>query len=1651
MLNPQEAEKRLEKVRLKDWHKKRVAASAGLPEKLRNTARALIERDPAGKVYKNWQKERRARDAAFEWLTRASAKDRQKVFAALFPKLAPQLEAGWQLLSQLPYEHGYHRKGFRAPSQPDLHKERREGWLNSLINTLQGFDEDIVWAAAWAPHLSGGHNADEIGILCAAAINAGGPVGEQVFEVLRDSTTNQHEVGRMGRHVTRGLLVASRPDGWEQVEKLLLAAQRQEGLRQVILETIDEAHPEAFRRLLKLILEHNLLRFSATVRAIDVWLGLQWDAPSAGVVKKTVEAMLRFLGDPAARAEALAKETGEPLYLALWALGFEDAAAAVGPAAALLKDKSVERRYVAVKFLEDLDLPAARLALVEAIDDADPRIAVKALEVVHGGRDEKDVPDLWDKIVALRERLPEKKTEGEALVWPWATVDLDRKQITNYLVQRLGKRPATVLIPFLPDLTGYGRVQLIERIGKLKKWDAAMRDTLFTLAGDRDGWVRNRALDALKKCDVTEADAARIEGLLVKKGSEMRQGVIGLLKKQKTPLALASADRLLASKKVPQRVGGLELLRELVAKKRATAECRTRAEEYRAKYPELSEDEALHIEAVLDIQREKPSLKNALGMMNPENRSKPIEPQAKKVTLLTPAAIACLASLNDLIAANAKTAVRFEDEEDDELLGNVSSWQWPNPDTGRPAEEERRRLPLAELWEEWYAKRPAKLKDKDGLELVRAYVWAEFDLGTWRARQKRFGKGWGEWLKLMSAGEVPPAKMKHRDLAREVIDWLIRLHPPEKLADFLMDVQETAYALVPAEARKRVVNVDNWQKRDQDWRSSSPLEEWLQAREHFEDYVEGQCNDSHRLRRWRLAHWRDEPVRGVARFRPDLGDFLVGFKAGEANADDVYDQLLGAGEQRFWDLSRLTQPGAAEVKDHPGLAPYLDRIRERILEIELKRGEMQTAASEPAKRIMSLYGIDRLMTVLGVLGKKPFARATYGEGRAEVLTHFAQVTYPAEGETPEAFALAARKAGLSRERLLELGFAAPQWLDHVEHAVGWSGLKEGAWWFLAHMPGARSGVGGAEDEDHDFDDFDDDDLDEMDERQEQRLDPWERIIRDRTTLTEEERNDGAIDAGWFHRAFEPLGGKRWEALGAAAKFGCTGNAHKKALLLSDALLGKAKKNELISNIRDRKLKEPVRLLGLMPLPEGERREPELALRYKVLVEYRRYTKTLSPMSKEDAERTARIGLENLARTAGYPDPMRLEWAMEARELADLAQGPVSVTADGVTVTLAITPQAQPEVTVRRGDKPLKQVPPLVRKSPKVAALLERRTELKRSASRVKYSMEAAMVRGDTFTGRELRQLTSHPLLKPVLERLVILGEGIRGYPVADGQALEDYAGKKEPVKPDEKLRIAHPHDLYAAKDWDRWQHDLFARERVQPFKQVFRELYLVTAQEREDQFVSRRYAGQQVNPSQAMALWGSRSWSVRDGDVSKTFTDDRLVVDVDFRHHGWTAAQVEGHTLDTIQFRRRGSYERVALADVPPRVFSEVMRDCDLVVSVAHVGGVDPEASASTVQMRTSLLRELCSLLNITNYRVEKNHVFIDGTLGKYSVHLGSAVVHRLPGGHVCIVPVHAQHRGRLFLPFADDDPRSAEVMSKVMLLARDHEIQDPSILEQLR
>ncbi len=137
-------------------------------------------------------------------------------------------------------------------------------------------------------------------------------------------------------------------------------------------------------------------------------------------------------------------------------------------------------------------------------------------------------------------------------------------------------------------------------------------------------------------------------------------------------------------------------------------------------------------------------------------------------------------------------------------------------------------------------------------------------------------------------------------------------------------------------------------------------------------------------------------------------------------------------------------------------------------------------------------------------------------------------------------------------------------------------------------------------------------------------------------------------------------------------------------------------------------------------------------------------------------------------------------------------------------------------------------------------------------------------------------------------------------------------------------------------------------------------------------------------------------------------------------------------------------------ADATLDVVHQVMRDLDLVVSVAHSSGVDPETSLSTVETRARLVAETADMLGLQHVELTDHHAIVQGTLATCSVNLGSGLVHRQPGQAVCVIPVSAQHRGRIFLPFVDEDPRTAEVISKVVLLARDDTIKDPTILQQL-
>ncbi len=1646
MLSKEQAEKALKATILEDGPERLVARVVKLKEPVRARALMLMGRDATGKnVSVDWQKINQARTD----LAELPADQQAALIDAWFPRFAPLVRAA--VRQSRPYLNAYQSRPFRLKEKASDAPldETALAWLENLRRITENRDQPLRWYAEHAAYL--GWGSDALAPLFAAAIDSG---DAEILQILIASGKNEHAIGMMGDHVTKSLLMASRPEGWAFIEKLLLAAQRQEGLRQSIFQAMFEAHPTAFKRMLKLILEHDLIRFSSSVQALQMMMGWEGFEATPKQLRDGLEKLTGWLEQIPTCEQHAANPKAEPdpltLFQWLWCIATEDAERSANLASGWLGHGNAKLRFTATAFLVLLSNPPLTAAhLTTALEDSDLSVAARAFSSNAWNNDDQ-VFEIFERLLA---RVPKEISLPSGISW-LANVTLSPQNITQAMMQAINERDPKRMLPYWKELSTWTRSSLLDRIAERTPWDAQTRAAILQSIGDAGEYVRRSAFNALEKHKTVlePPEVTALEELLSRKRTDMRQGAIKLLLRQPETVVQESAERLSNAKSADQRAAGDELLKALEAK---------------------------------DGQTNTPTLRDGLGLFDPEKLTKPRAPKTQKVQLVTPAALECLKSLDALIDSHAQTPVKFKNWADEEQEAPLSNARFNAPDLSKALDEATQPLPLREVWEDWYANRPKNQRDADGFELLRAaslvpvlgpqrYAWQT----EYRPKivQNVLDELSGAKTNLLEKliGKSKRIEFKQTPYLRVVLAWLNALHAPDGAQDgaqdFALDAAEQSLARIlptlevlhkelgPAPTTN--ADGDDLELDDIDleetpdardprandriflsrWSSDERLSSWLGSA-HTRI---GNASEKQAARLWNLKHAaHNTPGRSVREFSP-LELTLRTWSAGEIADADVLDQLIGArnldpksvNDGHFGELNALTtrKPDAL-LEKFPQLKPLVNRVRSRIIETERTRGDLPTAASKPALSVRYTEGTETLVSLLTGLGKTDFVRgyiSSWGvTGRGDTISHLIRVTFPAPDDTPEDFAKRVHEARITDQRLVELGLYAPQWSRFVEHALGWEGLAQAMWWLHAHTKDRGWHVQG------------------------EVLESWQAEISEQTPLSAQDLLDGAVDVAWFRRVHQKLGAQRWAKVYDAAKFASGGTGHTRAKQFADAMLGVLEQSEVIERIRAKRHQDSVRALGLIPLLDSsDQLEIEAAVlrRFEVIQEFLRGSKAFGSQRKESESLAARIGMVNLANTAGYPDPLRLTWAMELKAVADLSSGPVALNKDGTRFALSITSEGKPEFSVEKNGKPLKTVPAALKKDEDVLALQERRRELERQASRMRVSLERAMVHGDAFTAKELRSLWAHPLLRAMFEKIVFVADSGRlGYLTKGGQALRDCAKLETKLSLKDELRIAHPHDLLGAKNWSAWQQECFDANRVQPFKQVFRELYVLTAAERADKVFSSRYAGHQVNPKQAMALLGQRGWVSRMEDgLSRTFHTEGVTAWLE-SNQGWTTpAEVEAPTLENLYFTRKGDWKRLELTAIPPRLLSEVMRDVDLIVSVAHVGGVDPEASASTVEMRAAMVRETSALLKLENVSIKDSHALVQGKLNRYTVHLGSGTVHQQPGGYVCIVAVPSQQRGRVFLPFADNDPRTAEVVSKVLLLARDEQIQDPSILRQI-
>ena len=443
------------------------------------------------------------------------------------------------------------------------------------------------------------------------------------------------------------------------------------------------------------------------------------------------------------------------------------------------------------------------------------------------------------------------------------------------------------------------------------------------------------------------------------------------------------------------------------------------------------------------------------------------------------------------------------------------------------------------------------------------------------------------------------------------------------------------------------------------------------------------------------------------------------------------------------------------------------------------------------------------------------------------------------------------------------------------------------------------------------------------------------------------------------------------------------------------------------------------------------------------------SKILELVENSSEKKAVSIALQNLARNSGYGDVTRLTWSMETELIKELLPYLTPKEIDGVEVYVQVSEEGKSEIKQIKAGKELNSMPAKLKKHPYVEELKAVHKKLKDQYTRSRIMLEQAMEDCTRFEESELRKLMQNPVIWPLLKHLVFICNGQTGF-YTDGLLVTANAVCL-PLKAKDELRIAHPTDLYASGNWHAYQKFLFDKAIRQPFKQVFRELYVPTSEEAEAT-QSRRYAGNQIQPQKTIAVLKGRRWvaDYEDG-LQKIYYKENIIATIYAMADWFSPADIEAPTLEYVCFHNRKDYKLMKISEIPPVIFSEVMRDVDLAVSIAHAGSVDPETSHSTIEMRSVLVELTMPLFHFKNVTIKGSFAHIEGKLGKYNIHLGSGVIHQEGGAQIAVLPVHSQNRGRLFLPFVDEDPKTAEILTKIIFFAEDDKIKDPSILNQIK
>lgn len=441
------------------------------------------------------------------------------------------------------------------------------------------------------------------------------------------------------------------------------------------------------------------------------------------------------------------------------------------------------------------------------------------------------------------------------------------------------------------------------------------------------------------------------------------------------------------------------------------------------------------------------------------------------------------------------------------------------------------------------------------------------------------------------------------------------------------------------------------------------------------------------------------------------------------------------------------------------------------------------------------------------------------------------------------------------------------------------------------------------------------------------------------------------------------------------------------------------------------------------------------------------------------------------------------------------------------VKLAITDTGT-EIKFSKNDKPLKSAPTDVKQNfaDELKKLKADQKDLDKNLTAIATRLDNLMISKKTWQGEiwQSRYL-NHVLTGTIARRLLWVIDGDIALFDEKTANLLDINNNLVEVNNDSIIKLFHPID-FAVETVLAWREKLFTKGIKQPFKQAWREIYVLTDAERTTDFYSNRFAGHILKQHQLNQLAKMRGWEAilrisADADFPPP---SRYLDEYGVRAEYWVTDIGDDYGVDTTEAgaylrvrtdqlrfypidapknyshagggryyqegRYRGEADKsLSLEQIPAKVLSEIMRDVDLFVGVASIGN-DPTWAdggaegaftdywqsysfgdlTETAKSRAEYLKLIIPRLKIADkLKLDGKFLIVEGKKRTYKIHLGSSNILMMPNDqYLCIIP-SSKKTTDTQLDFSGDRIFSL-ILSKAMLLADDDKITDSVILNQI-